>query len=160
MKSPDEPARLLTKDDLLRHADLYAHYGFSREWILAAEPIDITVTDKVVWSGCNNNGTGPDGLYDFGNVTTANMATILHQGQTIHAIGTADKWIALMCGNFVIQEPPVDFEKVGFDVNAPAQIPSDKMSRSPSGRRSRTTVRHHPRIQRSMSRPSPVPTAP
>jgi hypothetical protein len=122
---------LLSKDDLLRHADLYAQYGFSREWFEKAWEDTITVTPGTRWTGCRSAvGTGNDGLCPDHGLTAVEITSVITAGEQIHVFTDGTNWIARMCGNFVylgteIPEPDIDVEKVAFDVNAPAQIPAD-----------------------------------
>lgn len=119
---------LLTKDDLYRNIDVYESWGFSRDWIARAPTITVTVAPGIDWIGCDDNGV--DGLCraDQGETLSEHyLSSLFEVGTPITVIGTPDKWIALMCGNFhPVLTPPTDVAKTGFTlVDAPQRIDAD-----------------------------------
>lgn len=124
---PGGGSRLLTPQDLLVNEEYYARQGFSREWILSAPRIQVPVSSSTVWNGCRS-GQNTTGACPEDQVVRVPMTVVLSAGTVtdpvlIDVIGTPDKWIALMCGNFVMQ---ADLEKVAlFVVDAPQTIPAD-----------------------------------
>lgn len=121
---------LLTKEDILANISLYEEWGFTREWVEAQEVTILTVRPDVNWVACSNNG--PDGLCrraEGDTFISGPMTYTFEAGTTFHVLGTPDKWIALMCGNFKLPDvPPTesDARKVSFDVvDWPSRINAD-----------------------------------
>lgn len=122
--------RLLEPSDLLKNLEVYERYGFTEEWIKSAPRITLTVTSGMTWSGCwYPPGAGDDGLCqpsDGEQVVPAVMSDLFPVGMTFTAIGTPEKWIALMCGNFSpMPGTRADIAKTGFTVQAPRSIEAD-----------------------------------
>lgn len=123
---------LLYKPELLRNAEVYAAYGFSEEWIQQAQSRKITIPASTIWSGCLPLLVDSDqGLCPVDQVVGVPMSSVLRPDAngnvTITVYGDENKWIARMCGNFMIAtNVENDVEKIDFQVvDAPAEITAD-----------------------------------
>lgn len=120
---------LLTRDDLLRNLPAYEANGFTEDFIRTMPEITIIVAPGIDWIGCTPNN-GSDGLcltQPGEGLHESYLDALFPVGTPITVIGTPDRWIALMCGNFhPVQTPNADVEKVSFAlVNRLERIDAD-----------------------------------